>query len=177
MDEKYYTCIPVYVRNYLKDNCSNKFIPSNESICTSFPSCSSLYLTHIYLRMYDNVKERVNWIKWSTKLRCHFIYLVYYFSLSLFFFLSKWWHNDDHFILIHDCPLPLEISPSYLSISSCKHIFSNQWKLCSETNIRHNWHLEVTWSENRENGSKVRKPNLVEMPLLKRIVSGSTLIW
>lgn len=126
MDEKYYTCIPVYVRNYLKDNCSNKFIPSNESICTSFPSCSSLYLTHIYLRMYDNVKERVNWIKWSTKLRCHFIYLVYYFSLSLFFFLSKWWHNDDHFILINDCPLPLEISPSYLSISSCKHIFSNQ---------------------------------------------------
>lgn len=100
MDEKYYTCIPVYVRNYLKDNCSNKFIPSNESICTSFPSCSSLYLTHIYLRMYDNVKERVNWIKWPTKLRCHFIYLVYYFSLSLFFFLSKWWHNDDHFILI-----------------------------------------------------------------------------
>ena len=81
------------------DNCSNKFTPINWSIGRNFPNCGSLYLKHIFLRIYDNVKERkkrFNWIKWSISsgvisFILSVIFLWVYFSFC---------HNDDIMTII-----------------------------------------------------------------------------
>lgn len=107
----------------------------------------------------------------SSSLVSFYLSRLLFFFEFIFFFLTQGRHNDDHFILNHNCHLHLEICPiaSNLSISGCKYIIFSI--CCKSIKIvfwdnypTYNWHSEVTWPDNGEDGSKVGKPLFPGVP-------------
>lgn len=118
MSVRYFIC------NILSDN-----ILTQDSCLTFKPI--KRYLWHNYIYVILNLAE----VKLS---HCYTNSEVANFSVSLFFFLSLWLHNDDHYILNHDCLIHFEICFCYLSISSCKYIFWSETLFSRNTNKNNN---------------------------------------